>query len=240
MRTSSILLLIFVVAGPALAGMSPVGSSGETNHVQILNHLYAAVDGSFTPAHAGAVFGDTVYASAGGGVVARRIDDFGLGTLDLSTGTPGSGADQYWSNGVVDVRARARFAGYSQSFGFDPGADGGAYTPLLTVSGSGFNVSGSARNVSLGHLVAFVRGGQNGPHYSVDSLNADRRDHLLTYEISGLGGKTWLLLWEDLKLPGGDADYNDLAVDVTLVPAPGAVVLGLFGLGGVLLKRRPA
>lgn len=44
---------------------------------------------------------------------------------------------------------------------------------------------------------------------------------------------------EDIKLPGGDGDYNDMVFDVSMmsVPAPGAAV-GLAMLGAVGLRRR--
>ena len=47
------------------------------------------------------------------------------------------------------------------------------------------------------------------------------------------------LFVEDIKLPGGDADYNDAVYDVTFTPVPTPGVLAMSVLaGGMLVKRR--
>jgi len=92
--------------------------------------------------------------------------------------------------------------------------------------------------------------------YSEATLNANEWDHLMTFDIPELAGMTvsvkigntittwtfehpYLLAWEDLNL--GDVDYDDMIylVDkVAPVPVPGAVLLGILGLGAVGIKLR--
>ena len=81
-------------------------------------------------------------------------------------------------------------------------------------------------------------------------MNADHRDHLITYIVNGLPGNSgpvWMMFFEDLNksssLTKGRtyADYNDLVVEVrpvvTPVPLPPASLAGLFTISGVLLYR---
>jgi hypothetical protein len=47
------------------------------------------------------------------------------------------------------------------------------------------------------------------------------------------------LFVEDIKLPGGDADYNDAVFDVVFTPVPTPGTVAIAGLaGGLLIKRR--
>jgi hypothetical protein len=228
-----------LAVGTASADFTPTGSSGETNFLDIFNHIYGS---GFT----GTAFAGLSYTN--GTITATRIDDVGVGSpLNLSTGHAGSANDQIWQDGVVSASAEARFAGDRQRFGYDPGANGG-YVDLFRVQGQGFGATGGINNFSFGGQFAFARDGNgDGPHYSKNSLNRDGADHMITYEITGLGSKTWLLFWEDTDFSqggqrgGSDGDYNDLVVEVQVISAPTAALLGTIGFFTLVwLKRRLA
>ena len=114
-----------------------------------------------------------------------------------------------------------------------------------TNAGSGFDVTGSGMvDFDPGTLWAWARiddsdgGDILNPYYSVDDLNADGLDHMVTYQITGLGtdATVWLVLWEDEIT--FDHDYNDLVVEISaVVPAPAAWCL-LAVAGGAVRRRR--
>jgi len=231
----------------AQAGYTTVKTvANEASHEQILEHMYG---GNFSKS--GVNFSN-------GTISAKRIDDSipgPDGILDATKGQPGDAADQVWKNGKFVATAEARYAAYTQSFGFLLGETGNTYTNLFNVSGTGFNVTGGTVGEIdlLGETFRWGRDGTNGKHSSLNSDNLDGLDHLATYKIDGLedGKTTWLLCWEDLNKRSKDnvhgykldSDFNDLVVEVkaTAIPIPAAALpaLGMLaGLGAIKAARR--
>lgn len=91
-------------------------------------------------------------------------------------------------------------------------------------------------SVQAGEAVLFqyeiTRGVQNIFRQD-DQIGADQFRHQWTSD------STARLFVEDIKLPGGDADYNDAVFDVTFTPVPTPGTMAMAGLaGGLLIKRR--
>ncbi|MBU0638170.1 MAG: DUF4114 domain-containing protein [Planctomycetes bacterium] len=243
-RALTVLCTVSLYSQAALADFTPVKAapSNEWSHARILEALYS-------PGYTWATFGGRVDTAgnpvdySNGEFSALRVDDFGLGgPLDVVNGNTGSADDQLWTGGSVSGTAVARFASYKQEFGYLVANDRGksSYVKLFEVSGSGMAVSGSASaEFSPSDEWAWARGGSGKTWYSQDALNHDGENHLVTYRIDGLndGVSRWILFWEDLNNLG-DADYNDLVVEVTAVPEPGAFVLAALGLAWIVSARR--
>lgn len=239
---------IALAAPSALASLTSVHTphTGELGHVDILNHLYGGTGGAFDGS---AGHGAPAYTN--GTVTATRIDDLSGGgpgsLLHLVFGSPGlPHTDQYWVDGIARATAEAKFAHFSQEFGYDAGS---GYTNLFNVAvtgPTGFDVSGSGSvQFAQGAPWTWARGGTGNTYYSGDALNPDGLDHMVTYQVSGLTttDTVWLLFWEDL--PGvlgqkSDRDFNDLVVEIRaqVVPLPGMIVLTLAGGGLITLFRR--
>jgi hypothetical protein len=96
-------------------------------------------------------------------------------------------------------------------------------------------------------------GDGGGFWYSDTSLNDDGMDHMFAYQGQGdriglpfpwgyadVGPSYHILAWEDLAAPDTDGDYTDMVVLVesVTVPVPGAVLLGMLGLGAVGIRLR--
>lgn len=163
------------------------------------------------------------------------------------------GLDQYW-NVVADevsVTAVAKYAGYSQKFGFiDSDND---FTSLLYVP----YMDGQSDTFSMfesGSPFRFGLDPSGSPLLSSDPLDnvfcgwhgcSDPQDHMVSWLITGgeYAGD-YVVAWEDLKFLG-DRDYNDLVVRVSgvsthVVPVPAAAWLfgsGLIGLATFARRR---
>ncbi len=223
-------------AGKASAGFTNVvpPSKTEQTHEQVLEHVYG---GNFTAS-------GKDYSN--GSITALRIDDtLAGGSLNSVTGGPGSASDQVWSGGVISATAKARFAKFSQAFGYLAGSTGSTFSSLFNVSGSGFDAAGSATVDLSGKTFRWARDGESGLRSSQNADNSDGLDHLVTYKITGAkdNRSTWMLMWEDRAGAGADRDFNDLAIEVkasggtpppvTSIPLPPAVwsALGMMAFG---------
>lgn len=225
-----------VATADAEAGFTPVNAppDAELSHASVLSYTYG---GSFTAA--GLSF-------TNGSITATRLEDFGASPSLL---------DQCWKGDLIGARAIGRWAGYEQKLGVIAGESGaGSFQELLTVSGNGINVTGSASATSLSAAgYRFARGGGGELMTSLAADNRGAVDQMVSYRLDGLDGigTTYLLCFEDLG-PGtnSDWDYNDLVVEVTTgnpavvgVPLPPAVWSGLTvlltgGLWGARARLR--
>ena len=235
-------LAICMVAGTAAAAtyttiIAPPGT--EATHLQIMKDIYGG-----TWVASGLDFSN-------GTVSAMRIKDFyGTTPIDIFTGGTGN-MDQVWQDGSVTITAEARFAGYSQKFGYFKGSSGGSYMNLFDVTGSGYNPGGSVTGLDMSAAIMpsttwrWGRSGDGGDFSSLAADNSSSTDRMVTYKITGLAGTetTWLLFWEDKT----DMDYNDLVVEVTTVgggvdpvPEPLTMISAFLAIGGLgsYIRRR--
>jgi len=225
------------------------GANGEQTVTQILNSVYGT---SFTN---GVVSGS----ETSGSITATRLNDFvgsalvtGANRLQLANASGDS--EQVWEDGTVTFVAEARFAAYEQFFGYRNGVVGGAPTASVAITGSGYGVS-TASNGPWGvgpgdfHFLragnaTFTPDANNGDVYSsIADNNADDTDHMIAFKIEGLGALRYMLFWEDLPLNQqtgfpGDYDYNDLAMELRVVPLPTGAALAGAGLALAAWRRR--
>ncbi|HEY7090824.1 MAG TPA: PEP-CTERM sorting domain-containing protein [Tepidisphaeraceae bacterium] len=247
-------LMLCCAAAPraAWAGYTPINPPpfGEDTHQEILSQIYG---GTFVPL--GLDF-------TNGTVTATRVEDFtdpGEAKTPLQLVTSFGSDDQLWQSDFRFACAEAKFAVYKQDFGYFDGLTDNTYHKLFDQDGLDYNVTGDADLSSLsGKLLRWGRGGEDRVLSSRPSDNADGRDHMVTYLITGLDEpgtlpslrsqppanlKRWLIFFEDKFQgeQGADFDYNDLVVEITAtqvaIPEPASAV-SVAMLGGFLLARR--
>ena len=155
--------------------------------------------------------------------------------------------DQIWNPANGYANAVAKFAGYSQDFGYIPQKDGmfnsADFVSLFYVPGgtNGIGLGGPDATFSSGEInFLWALKPSGAPLWtSWPGQNSDSLDHMVTWLIAGSERK-YVIAWEDLK-GGGDRDFNDLVVEVSVapVPIPAAMLLlgsGLVGLMGIRKK----
>jgi hypothetical protein len=223
---------------------------GEKSIKEILDHVYG---GSFVPAGVN---------YSNGTKTAVRINDTpepgARGPLQplnliydpntLNTGLMPT--DQVREADAEDAKAEARFAVFTQEFGFAEGTAAVNYQHLLFVNGSGFSQNDTATLSNMSNRIwRWARSGENGTFTSQNSDNPSGVDHMITYRIDsptglnvGAATTTYLLFFEYLKPnQNPDMDFNDMVVEIkatqTQVPEP-ASTFGLLGLSGLLLRRK--
>jgi len=173
-------------------------------------------------------------------------NEFGLGNLQRIN----DDLDQYWAvtGNEVIVTAVAKYAGYSQDFGFIDANDDFTsllYVPYMDGQSNSFTIADS------GSPFRFGLDPSGSPLFSSDPLDnticgwysCSSDDHMVSWLITdGEYAGDYIVAWEDLKKLG-DRDYNDLVVRVSgvaVVPVPAAVWLfgsGLIGLAAVARRR---
>ena len=228
-------------ASSAHAGMTSIGKmgAGEDSQKQIFAHAYG---GSWH--QEGTDFYD-------GAISAKRMDDFLSvpSVLDIAHGDCGYSTDQTWSGNKFTVTAIAKFSGNSQELGTVDSH--GNSQSVLDVQGYGYDITPASKTVDMnGQQFKWTRDGNSGLQTSLDSDNADGRDHLITYVVNGLPGQSgpvWMLFFEDMNKTATTpknrtyADFNDLVVEVrpmvSAIPLPPAGWAGLFTLAGCALVR---
>jgi len=127
--------------------------------------------------------------------------------------------DEVWQETNGYVEACARYAGYTQRFGY--------YTDIFTgdIRTELFNVT--TTGYLSGYTATFLEGGEDeiiglyddpstgGPWFSEPSLNVSNNyDHVWSFEAPDFDpdNPEYLIAWEDQDL--GDADYNDLVLTI--------------------------
>ena len=160
--------------------------------------------------------------------------------------------DQYWTgSGEITATAVAKYAGYSQHFGFINESDDFTsllYVPYMDAQSNSFNVAES------GSPFRFGLDPSGSPLFSSDASDnvfcgkvfcSPELDHMVSWLITdGEFAGDYILAWEDLKFLG-DRDYNDLVVRLSgvspqVVPVPAAAWLfgsGLIGLAAFVRRR---
>ena len=171
-----------------------------------------------------------------------------------ATRLPDNGNDTALTGQRFVATAVARFSDYTQSYGV---MRGGSFIDVLDVSGKNYHVTGTGKlKVNSGE--SFARTGNSGTDSSTPSANADGRDHVVTYRITGANpDPQYLQFWEDLNdspaLSKGrtKSDFNDLVVQLEpsvgsvgeSVPLPPALLSGAsFGVTMLVfgrVRRRP-
>ncbi len=231
-----------IAASSAHAGMTTIGKMGvgEDSQEQVFAHTYG---GSWH--QEGTDFYD-------GAVSAKRMDDFLSvpSVLKVATGDVGYSTDQTWSGNKFTVTPIAKWSGNQLETGLTD-SNGDLHVLFTNDSGYGYNIDHDSKTVDMqGQQFKWTLLGNTGIHSSLNSDNADGRDHMITYLVSGLPGQSgpvWMLFFEDMDKTSTTpknrtyADFNDLVLEVrpmvSAIPLPPAGWAGLFTLSGAALVR---
>jgi len=158
--------------------------------------------------------------------------------------------DQIWNPANGNATAQAKYAGFTQEFGYIPDLNGDntfdeSFVSLFTVAGNGINLGAPTATLSSGEVnFLWALRPSGAPQWtSLSDPNSDSLDHMVTWLITGGAGEgNYVIAWEDLA-GGGDRDFNDLVVEVSShpdpVPEPATMLLlgsGLLGLAGFRKK----
>jgi hypothetical protein len=220
---------------------APAG--GEQSILQVINSAYG---GGFSASGLDFVNPGTSYSFVR---VQDRLADGSRGTdLHMGAAILGTTTDQVWQGGMINVQARAKWAGNSQNFGYITSTSVlASNTPVFMINGGNFSGSGATAIVPGAGGQFRLSDDSGGTLFdSMEAMNAigtganaGRQDHMVTYEIrlNNLRTGRYLVMFEDLT--NGDFDFNDLGVELmTVVPLPPAAWAGLASLAGVGVMGR--
>ena len=73
----------------------------------------------------------------------------------------------------------------------------------------------------------------------IDTFSTANESDWEQFQVTAIDANNFIVAVEDIRLPGGDADFNDAVFEVSFartIPAPGS--LALLGFGGALVTRR--
>ena len=237
------LVVAFIAASAGAYGYTtvnaPTAGGGEESHLQIVQGIYASYGGSFVVDGLGC----TNAGATGGPITVQRVYDFHTATetLDILLSDE-TAVDEIWSGGSADMLAMSKWAGNTQSGGWNQGEGTGGLDPVYYELVTDLDIGGVP--VAIAPNGIFLWGAQSGGEtfWSLSAENTALEDHMVTYFVEGIdvGGidKGWLLFWEDSPLSTGDGDYNDFTIQVTAIPEPGTALLVGPGLIALALLRR--
>ena len=169
--------------------------------------------------------------------------------------------DQLWGNTeLAHVRIVAKYSAYQETLGYQSGEQGGVFVPLLTVADDGavtrdevtFSAADSGSDFRWA-LLPTGPGAVTRPWSARADDNADLRDHMVTWQVTGADGHadnilgSFVIGFEDLS-GLGDADYNDMVAQIWGVtdaplqslPAPASLALLVAAAGLLGWRRRRA
>lgn len=223
--------------------------AGEASHEQIMQQIYGGTANAQNGNDLGSTDSEYVVSGSTYGelTISRVTDNSGGNSLDLH-GYDGDMDDQFWSDGLTTVKAEAKYAAHSGTFGWRDDTSGGTFSDIFSVSGG---VQPNPGQSWTGTLTSDFRW-----EYQVDNTgknlsseqgeNDNGQDQMITYhveqtnqgtgELLNGGRPVFLLFWEDQVQ--GDWDYNDLVIELSVIPLPAPVAMGLLGLGGLVAFRR--
>ena len=243
MKRRILFLIICFAAAPAMAAFTGYGDGGAA--------LQGVLDGITTNPNPG---------DSGTDVVADAIED----SKDSYWNITDSGGSV--STVVIELAGFAGTNTFGVYDVFDPtktvelfaGAQGAGDQALMSILADGsvrvnFVDSGvDFKENSFGFYLDSTAETNGGFWYSDTALNADDMDHMVafrgtntdTVQMPGYSPGLWtdnghILAFEDLTASVTDADYTDFVVMVeSVVPVPGALLLGVLGLSAVGMKLR--